>query len=768
MRTKAFATRLVRDTEGATLALTAAAVLALIGMVGGAIDIGRSYMAQSRLQQACDAGALAARKAMAGESLTDADKAVGYRFFDFNFPAGTFGVNLTSRAYVQPTNTAGTPQAVVSGIVIAEVPTTLMRVFGNDAIDLQINCSSKMDIANADVAMVLDVTGSMDGHMRMSSSSSGTESRLSALRKSVKAFYDALGAGRAGGDLSKGRIRYAFVPYGTVVNTGYLLSHDQMVDRHDYQSREAAPVYGWEFKADSVESELPAWSEPASGDAAEIADLRNFNAFGTQTVGKGTGTYTFTPYNKDTPASLDQIYRVRGTDATQAQCANANTMAGGNLAALGRESYATNPKTSYVDDAPVYTDRNTYDEVRVRNWTGTRAIKVIGFRYVWLESKCRLTSATGKSVTQFSQTLSGASTRPIEWTYYGLGFDYIERNIDVSGLKGWSDSWNNTITVPALGLSDPINTYEKVKRSGRLTTATVHVGSGSKSMQVTWRGCIEERQMDPTITATTSTGGVPEDAYDLNTNLLADRDDDASRWRPWIHSLVYQPDTFNPRAAEDDCPSPALKLQEIGSYNDTIIESNYPNLFDDAAGGATSFYYPYASGSSNRWKNQQTIRNYIDRIKTTDGTLHDAGFIWGLHLVSGEGMFAGENPDRFNGQLVSRNIVFMTDGEMNPGEERYVFSGYNQYDGRLAPKNTSDSNMKKVHNRRLRILCEAAKRQGITVWVVVITDNTTQDYSDLRACASSSGNYKSAATSQELIASFTTIAQSIGGLRISQ
>jgi transcriptional/translational regulatory protein YebC/TACO1 len=76
--------------------------------------------------------------------------------------------------------------------------------------------------------------------------------------------------------------------------------------------------------------------------------------------------------------------------------------------------------------------------------------------------------------------------------------------------------------------------------------------------------------------------------------------------------------------------------------------------------------------------------------------------------------------------------------------------------------------MKKVHNRRLRILCEAAKRQGITVWVVVITDNTTQDYSDLRACASSSGNYKSAATSQELIASFTTIAQSIGGLRISQ
>jgi Flp pilus assembly protein TadG len=761
--------RLVRDTEGATLAIAAAAIVALLAMVGGAVDIGRSYMSQSRLQQACDAGALAARKAMAGETLTEADKAVGYRFFDFNFPAGTFGVNLISRVYVQPTNTAGTPQAVVSGIVIAEVPTTLMRIFGNDKVDLQINCSSKMDIANADVAMVLDVTGSMDTHMRMSSTSTATESRLSALRKSVKAFYDALGAGRAGGDLSKGRIRYGFVPYGTVVNAGYLLSHDQMVDSHNYQSRETAPVYGWEFKADTDEGPLPAWSEPASNDAAELANINNFNSFGTQTVGKGTGTYSFTPYDRDTTASLNQTYTIAGKAATEVECAKVNTIAGGNLAALGRDSsYATNPKTSFVDQAPVYIDSNTYDKVRARNWTGTRAIKVIGFRYAWLDSACRLTSASGKSVTQFSQKLSGVSTRPIDWTYYGLGFDYVQRNIDVSGLKGSSGSWNNTITVPSLGLSDPISTYEKVKRSGRLTAATVHVGSSSKSMLVTWRGCIEERQMDPSIIATTPITAIPEDAYDLNTNLLADSDDDATRWRPWIHSLVYQPDSWSPKAAEDDCPSPALKLQEIGSYNDTIIESTYPNLFDDASGGASSFYYPYASGTSNKWKNQQTIRNYIDRVKTTDGTLHDAGFIWGLHLVSGEGMFAGENPDRFNGQLVSRNIVFMTDGEMNPGEERYVFSGYNQYDGRLAPKTTSDANMKKVHNRRLRILCEAAKRQGITVWIVVITDNTTQDYSDLRACASSTGNYKSAATSQELIASFTTIAQSIGGLRISQ
>jgi hypothetical protein len=133
-------------------------------------------------------------------------------------------------------------------------------------------------------------------------------------------------------------------------------------------------------------------------------------------------------------------------------------------------------------------------------------------------------------------------------------------------------------------------------------------------------------------------------------------------------------------------------------------------------------------------------------------------------------MFAAENPDRYNSLIVSRHIVFMTDGEMSPAQDKYVFSGYNNYDGRLAPTDSDDDEMVAVENRRLRILCEAAKDQGITVWVVAITANDTTDdtYADLEACATSSGHFKSAATSEELVNSFTTIAQSIGGLRISQ
>ena len=58
-----FMTRLGRDQRGNTIAIVAAAIVPLLGMIGGGIDMSRLYLAKTRLQQACDAGALAGRKA---------------------------------------------------------------------------------------------------------------------------------------------------------------------------------------------------------------------------------------------------------------------------------------------------------------------------------------------------------------------------------------------------------------------------------------------------------------------------------------------------------------------------------------------------------------------------------------------------------------------------------------------------------------------------------------------------------------------------------
>lgn len=64
-----FLTRLRHDTAGNTIAIVAAGIIPLAGMIGGAVDMSRLYLTKTRLQQACDAGALAGRKAMGGRWL---------------------------------------------------------------------------------------------------------------------------------------------------------------------------------------------------------------------------------------------------------------------------------------------------------------------------------------------------------------------------------------------------------------------------------------------------------------------------------------------------------------------------------------------------------------------------------------------------------------------------------------------------------------------------------------------------------------------------
>ena len=58
---KGFLSRLRTAEAGNTLAIGAAALLPLIGLVGGGVDMSRMYIVKTRLQHACDAGALAGR-----------------------------------------------------------------------------------------------------------------------------------------------------------------------------------------------------------------------------------------------------------------------------------------------------------------------------------------------------------------------------------------------------------------------------------------------------------------------------------------------------------------------------------------------------------------------------------------------------------------------------------------------------------------------------------------------------------------------------------
>src|SRR3954469_23505883 len=93
---------LARDTRANTLALMAMALIPLAGMVGGGVDISRMYIVKTRLQHACDAGALAGRKAMGGGTWAFNNysaRTAAEKFFDGNYNSAAYGVTTVTRSF---------------------------------------------------------------------------------------------------------------------------------------------------------------------------------------------------------------------------------------------------------------------------------------------------------------------------------------------------------------------------------------------------------------------------------------------------------------------------------------------------------------------------------------------------------------------------------------------------------------------------------------------------------------------------------------------
>lgn len=203
-----FLSLLRRDTRGNTLAMAAAALVPIAGMIGSGLDMSRAYMAQAKMQNACDAAALGARREMAGSVFTTAVADEGERFFDFNFPSGTMNAANTTVTVSQSTTNPTTVEVRAS----ADIPTSVMSMFGKNTIPISVACDADQDYGNNDVMVVLDVTGSMRSAPR-----GGGASKISRLRSGAMGLYRALA------DTPNTRTRFGFVPYSMNVNVGGIL-----------------------------------------------------------------------------------------------------------------------------------------------------------------------------------------------------------------------------------------------------------------------------------------------------------------------------------------------------------------------------------------------------------------------------------------------------------------------------------------------------------------------------------------------------------------
>ncbi len=262
--------RFAADKRGNTLAMVAAGLVPMAGMIGGGVDISRAYMVQTRLQQACDAGVLAGRKAMSNSTYNAAAKQQAENFFKTNFPEGYLRTQNLTFTHSNPSGTAK-----VVGEASVTLPTVIMKIFDQDGIDVDVECEAVMEIANSDITFVLDTTGSMNDNV--STGSGGTIKKIVALRNAMGSFDDTVRAAAAG---SNSRIRYAMVPYSITVNVGeliYDLDKTYLIggtagDTYAYESRQR-PTSGPTLEATFYESQ-------ASLDGSECK-----NKFGTQNSG---------------------------------------------------------------------------------------------------------------------------------------------------------------------------------------------------------------------------------------------------------------------------------------------------------------------------------------------------------------------------------------------------------------------------------------------------------------------------------------------------
>jgi len=235
-----FLKRLRHDVAGNTLAIVAASLVPLIGIIGSGVDISRMYIIKTRLQHACDAGALAGRKAMASGQWSQANYAprrAAEKFFDANIAPGAYGAEDIERTF---TEDAGK----VTGTASADVPMSLMTIFGFEADTMAVTCDAEMRLPNTDIMFVLDVTGSMNSNIPGESTK-----KIDGLKTSVKCFYEIVArrdtdancatGTPSGGTSSDVQIRFGFVPYNTNVNVGRLLPASYFKDTHSYQTRKS-------------------------------------------------------------------------------------------------------------------------------------------------------------------------------------------------------------------------------------------------------------------------------------------------------------------------------------------------------------------------------------------------------------------------------------------------------------------------------------------------------------------------------------------------
>ena len=737
-----FMTRLGRDQRGNTIAIVAAAIVPLLGMIGGGIDMSRLYLAKTRLQQACDAGALAGRKAMgSGTDFTHAASGPtpqdrSNELFQANFANGAYGTTLVGREFSQD------EEGVVKGEATVAVPMSVMKIFGMTTRSISVECTAKMEIPNTDVMFVLDVTGSMNcptsGNCPGGNNGDvpAKNAKIFGLKSAVKCFYEALQrvntAEVCGNDdptattyAGTAQIRIGFMPYSVNVNVGKLLNNNWLADSWNYHTRRAQtePAYAWTAGTESAMSWPAGWSSPPN--------LSNAATYSGWQTTSGSVTIDGTNYPRYRTATISTI------------CTSPNTQkAGSSVIGYANPGTLKNPTTPDTYGAPV-----NPQQTQTRKYSQSDDYKATAYKYTWISTSSNKCQLQVSAILSYSLTrTNGQTTRDISWKTYPkfLKWIYEQRSINVAGLKTGGANW-------AASISLPLNTADtNVKLSGSNSSSSL---TYLTDKTVTWDGCIEERKTVKNSDRDPSNewASIPTDAYDLNIDMIPSSSVADSHWGPMLPGAVWGrfTETVDRRGNK----------VSTNSFSKVETTDNLDQNMD--------YFCSTEAKKLQPWNTPTGFENYVDSLNAIGNTYHDIGLIWGARFISPTGIFAEDNAETSTGGAIQRHIIFMTDGDTMTSNINYTAHGIHWWDRRQTTYEPSSTNLNNILNARLSALCRAIKARNITLWVISYGQGTnTETKNRLTACATE-GKYFSALDTPTLISNFKQIAAKIAELRLT-
>jgi Flp pilus assembly protein TadG len=211
--------------RGSVAIMTGLLAIPLVAMTGAAIDLGRVWLVKSRLQMSLDAAVLVVARDLA----TGGTSADGLNLFWSNFGrtttvnrVGYMGTAATDPVVTNPApgGLAGSVQLTSSAIVTP----VLLGVIGIGPVTVNAASTGQTSAFGLEVALVLDVTGSMAGN-----------NAIGALRTAANNFLNIL----YGGADTQPHLWVSVVPFAATINIGS--QHTSWLKSGTYDSTKYAP-----------------------------------------------------------------------------------------------------------------------------------------------------------------------------------------------------------------------------------------------------------------------------------------------------------------------------------------------------------------------------------------------------------------------------------------------------------------------------------------------------------------------------------------------